>query len=109
MNTPRVSLAATLLAVGAALAVSACAGTASDDEGSGASAQCAFQPCFRGGAVQGEKNFAYLMNNYLEGKPEPTPWAGFWFPYTANGIAAGSGGSPAGKYDAARGHKTNAQ
>src|SRR5579885_2120070 len=81
-----------------------------DDSGSdGPTANCAFQPCFHGKAVEGEKNFAVLINNYLKGKPEPTPWAGYWFPYTENGIAAGKLGSPAGKYDAARGHKTNAQ
>jgi hypothetical protein len=67
-------------------------------------------PTFRGQDFQGEKNFALLINNYTKAKVEPTPWAGFWWPYTGNGIAAGgNGGSPAGKYDAARGHRTQAQ
>jgi hypothetical protein len=68
-------------------------------------------PHFRGGEVRGERNFAILMNEYQGGKVEPTPWAGYWWPYTSNGIANGStgGGSPAGKYDAARGGNTNAQ
>ena len=63
----------------------------------------------------GERNFANLINNYAMAKTTPTPWAGAWWPYSANGIAASSGepgvggGSPAGKYDAARGHKTHAQ
>lgn len=69
-------------------------------------------PRFHGNEVRGEKNFAVLMNNYSVGKVEPTPWAGYWWPYTSNGIANGSYGgglSPAGKYDAARGGTTNAQ
>lgn len=67
-------------------------------------------PTFRGKDFQGEKNFAFLINNYTKAKLNPTPWAGFWWPYTKNGIAAnGDGGSPAGKYDAARGHTTHAQ
>jgi hypothetical protein len=59
-----------------------------------------------------EKNFATLVNSYAEGRADPTPWAGYWWPYKENGIAAGkygTGGSPAGKYDAARGNKTKAQ
>lgn len=61
--------------------------------------------------VRGDKNFANLINGYAEGRPKKAPWAGFWWPFTANGIAAGSrGGSPAGKYDAARGDRSsNAQ
>lgn len=69
-------------------------------------------PGFRGGDVKGEKNFATLINQFKEAKVEPYPWAGFWWPYTGNGIANGShgrGSSPAGKYDAARGGRTNAQ
>jgi hypothetical protein len=60
----------------------------------------------------GEKNFAYLINNFTVGQPERTPWVGFWWPYTSNGIASGRYGgglSPAGKYDAARGGRTSAQ
>jgi hypothetical protein len=69
-------------------------------------------PNFRGQEFRGEKNFANLINHYAEGKIAPTPWAGFWWPYAKNGIAAGGFGdstSPAGKYDAARGRSTNAQ
>lgn len=67
-------------------------------------------PPLRQSELRGEKNFATLINKYAQGKIEPTPWAGFWWPYTGNGIAAGgSGGSPAGKYDAARGNTTHAQ
>ncbi|MGK5084230.1 hypothetical protein WDW37_13120 [Bdellovibrionota bacterium FG-1] len=72
---------------------------------------------FRGQDVHGDNNFATLINSYLQGRPDPAPWAAFWWPYTANGIASGSYGggssgmnySPAGKYDAARGHATQAQ
>ncbi len=66
---------------------------------------------FQASDLRGEKNFAHLINTFAEGKTEPTPWAGYWWPYTRNGIAAGGmdGGSPAGKYDAARGHTTHAQ
>ena len=61
----------------------------------------------RPGELGGEKNFAYLMNNHAQGRSDPTPWAGYWFPYTDNGIASNKHGkkSPAGKYDAARGFK----
>ncbi|MGZ3687446.1 MAG: hypothetical protein ACXVBW_04060, partial [Bdellovibrionota bacterium] len=44
-----------------------------------------------------EKNFAKLINAYTVGKIEPTPWAGWWWAYTSNGIAKGIGSaSPAG-------------
>ncbi|NBU20880.1 hypothetical protein EBS43_05645 [bacterium] len=69
-------------------------------------------PNFKPTELQGEKNFAFLINNYPQGKVEPQPWAGYWWPYTKNGIAAGGfmdGQSPAGKYDAARGGVTHAQ
>lgn len=69
-------------------------------------------PGFTGQNFQGEKNFAHLLNHYQEGKPSRKPWAGFWWPYTGNGIASGAYGrgiSPAGKYDAVRGGKTTAQ
>jgi hypothetical protein len=62
----------------------------------------------------GETHFATLINKYGKGQPQSTPWAGFWWPYTSNGIASGyhagaNGQSPAGKYDAARGGTTLAQ
>src|SRR4051794_26975211 len=61
------------------------------------------------GNVMGVTNYAELINNYGTGKPKREPWAAHWWPYTANGIAAStSGGSPAGKYDAARGGTTHA-
>ena len=65
----------------------------------------------RAGNYTGEKNFAFLLNHHTKSKAEKTPWVGFWWPYTANGIAsgAGGGGSPAGKYDAARGGTRNSQ
>lgn len=67
-------------------------------------------PNFVGGEASGEKNFAVLINHYQQAKLSPTPWAGYWWPYKENGVAKGTGGgSPAGKYDAARGHKTRAQ
>jgi hypothetical protein len=61
---------------------------------------------------EGERNFAELINKYSRGRPRKIPWVGFWWPYTANGIASGrysGGASPAGKYDAARGNRTRAQ
>jgi hypothetical protein len=69
-------------------------------------------PNFHGQDSHGEKNFAVLINNYAQAKTTPNPWAGFWWPYTENGIASGKfdgGKSPAGKYDAARGNTTHAQ
>ena len=65
-----------------------------------------------GAQAAATKNFAYLINHYQQGKTTPTPWAGYWWPYSSNGIATGgfgSGASPAGKYDAARGGTTHAQ
>ena len=67
---------------------------------------------FQPSDLKGEKNFAHLINTFTQGKTEPTPWAGDWWPYTKNGIAAGGfmdNISPAGKYDAARGHTTQSQ
>ncbi len=69
-------------------------------------------PNFEGIEFRGEKNFASLINRFAQGQAIPTPWAGYWWPYTSNGIATAtysSGGSPAGKYDAARGGTTRAQ
>lgn len=69
-------------------------------------------PGFMGRDFNGESNFANLINNYSQGTPDPIPWAGFWWPYSSNGIASGAGGggaSPAAKYDAARGNRTSAQ
>ena len=60
--------------------------------------------------LSGVTNYATLINTYAQGKPKREPWAAHWWPYTENGIAAGgSSGSPAGKYDAARGGTTHAQ
>ncbi len=87
-------------------------GTLDPDEATGP------YPGFVGGDVKGETNFAALINNFSQGKPAAPNWAGFFWPYTSNGIASGahgggsaSGGgpSPAGKYDAARGGTTRAQ
>jgi hypothetical protein len=58
------------------------------------------------------RNFAHLINNFRQGKRTPTPWAGWWWSYGGNGIANGSyggGKSPAGKYDAVRGRRNQAQ
>ncbi len=92
--------------LGVAAVLYACGKPAHMDEVSGANGR---RPI---GAVQGEKNFAKLINSYAEAKSTPTPWAGFWWPFTAHGIASGTHGggqSPAGKYDAARGGRTHAQ
>ena len=63
-------------------------------------------------SLRGERNFANLINTYQSATPTRAPWVGYWWPYTANGIASGryaGGYSPAGKYDAARGLRTQAQ
>src|SRR4051812_32030854 len=46
-------------------------------------------------------NFALLINRLREGTPAKPAWAGYWFPYTADGTAAprGGGWSPVGKYE----------
>lgn len=67
-------------------------------------------PRGQGAFSTGERNFARLLGQGLEGRPSRQPWAGFWWPYTSNGISKSLGGvSPAGKYDAARGGTTRAQ
>lgn len=68
-------------------------------------------PGFRGGNVNGEKNFATLINEFTSARAETMPWVGAWWPFKANGIAARHSGSssPAGKHDAARGLTRNAQ
>lgn len=98
---------ALILTVSLSLLVSAC-GSGTDDQ----QALLDSSPYKHGreGSVQGVVNYATLINNYTEGKPKREPWAAHWWPYTANGIAAGTdGGSPAGKYDAAHGGTTHAQ
>jgi len=110
-DNPRVMAAGFSLAIGTAaitLALNGC-GDGTGGAHNGLEEECrsnAPGPCVRGGStVMPESNFATLINKYQEGKAEPAPWAGAWWPYTKNGIAAGvnGGGSPAGKYDAVRG------
>jgi hypothetical protein len=89
-----------------AVAAAACIGATSCGSGDAdAEGDClSLYPCHRGGAAAGSRNFAYLINNAAEGTPSRMPWAGWWWAYKSNGIAkGGSSGSPAGKYDAARG------
>jgi hypothetical protein len=68
-------------------------------------------PMGQGAFSPGERNFARLFEKHREGTPERQPWAGFWWPYSSNGIsrAVADGSSPAGKYDAARGGTTRAE
>ena len=59
-----------------------------------------------------DNNFAHLLNTYPQARLSPTPWAGHWWPYTDNGIASSKyteKKSPAARYDAAHGKKTQAQ
>lgn len=104
----RYGFALAALGLVAASALHSCGASLSDEDEELANPY----PSFRGGELRGEKNFAKLINQYTRAKVEPTPWAGYWWPYSSNGIASGahgSGGSPAGKYDAARGGRTRAQ
>jgi len=100
-------LSLSIAATGAlALAASGC-GSSNNDANA-----MALSPYAHGheGTSTGLSNFAVLINNYLQGHPTREPWAAYWWPYSDNGIAAGTdGGSPAGKYDAARGGTTHAQ
>ncbi len=85
---------------------SSCGKPEFDNQAEEANAAPVPYPGFRGQEFHGDKNFANLINSFSQGKAVPTPWAGYWWPYTQNGIAAGTYGaglSPAGKYDAARG------
>src|ERR1700677_2115164 len=95
--------------VGMSTAFSGCGGSGNDPQD-----QLLNSPYGRGGhegsASVGVTNFKDLINNYAQAKPKREPWAAHWWPYTANGIAAATyNGSPAGKYDAARGNTTHAQ
>jgi len=57
-------------------------------------------------------NLARLLEKHSEGRPEKSPWMGFWWPYEKNGIAAANGWlgmSAAAKYDAANGRQTVAE
>lgn len=49
-----------------------------------------------GGTLSATKNFAFLQSRFSSAVINPAPWAGFWFPYSSNGIA-----TAASKYDAA--------
>lgn len=51
-----------------------------------------------GGTSSGNKNFATLMRRHSSAVINPAPWAGYWFPYSTNGVA-----SAASKYDQATG------
>lgn len=52
-----------------------------------------------------ERNFAVIMNKYSKFVVSPQPWAGYWWPYTDNGIASVHRDpahlSPVDKYDQA--------
>jgi len=105
-----VSAAAATTAVIVSLVLSACGGGNGLD---GTDLGISPYPNRRGQEVLGQKNFAYLMNNHRKAKLAKTPWVGWWWAYTANGVANGlhhpEMHSPAGKYDAARGGFPKAQ
>lgn len=69
-------------------------------QGGGATPGSSPYPPLPGGADPGSlaagKNLAVLAANYPSAVLSPSPWAGFWFPYSGNGIAVA-----AQKYDAA--------
>src|SRR5690242_7972433 len=78
------------------LFVSSCGKPDADNDASGAGGAGGPTypyPNFHGGDFHGEKNFAILINNFQQGKIEPTPWAGAWWPYAGNGIAGGGLGA----------------
>src|SRR5262249_30715294 len=106
----RINLKKTLaFAIVSMLLVSCGCGTndQNGDEGlDGATTGNAFAPWQNHPGIEtsGSKDFAFLINNYAEGRPSHDPWDSTYFPYTGNGTAASSadgGGSPVGKYDAA--------
>lgn len=99
------ALAVTITIAGMAASGCGSSGTAVDPAALGID-----DPQGQGAFSTGERNFARLLAQGLEGTPTRQPWAGFWWPYTGNGISRSLGGvSPAGKYDAARGGTTRAQ
>jgi hypothetical protein len=102
------------------LLITSCGKGGSDDSDSGGGQDdgavgTAFAPWSNhpGIETQGSNNFAFLINNYAEGRPAHDPWDSTYWPYTSNGIAnpsySGGQGTPAGKYDAAHGNTTQAQ
>jgi hypothetical protein len=55
------------------------------------------------GSVNSAKNLASLQSRFSQVAVSPTPWAGYWWPYSTNGISAS-----AAKYDAAAGAGSSA-
>jgi hypothetical protein len=90
--------------------VQGCGGSASN-QGATVSADSPNNPYANYSPAAGqEMNFAKLMNNYADGRPDHTPWANTYWPYNSgskDGIAttafASGGMSPAQKYDKAYG------
>ncbi len=105
--SPLILFSAIALTLGSVVLLNSCGKGDSDSDLSDLDSP---YPNHQGQDYSGEKNFAKLLNGYAQAKSAQTPWAGFWWPYTKNGIASGgSGGSTAGKYDAARGGTTHSQ
>lgn len=46
------------------------------------------QPEQPGVAVTGDANFFNLISKYSQGQVNPTPWAGYWWPFSQNGTAS---------------------
>lgn len=78
-----------------ALALAACGGDNEDEAGSEGNPYPRTGP---NGEIMGDLNFARLMQRFSQGQSNRPGWAGYWWPYTSNGIA----GSAA-RYEAARG------
>jgi hypothetical protein len=83
-----------LLAASISIALVSCG---SGDEGD--PGEAGYQPIPAPGTLgEVEKNFASIMSGWSRAQATRTPWAGYWWPYTDNGIAG-----PASKYDSAIG------
>lgn len=65
--------------------VSACGNGNEPSESGGGRAPYPEVP--QNGSVNGERNFATLLRRFSQGKVNQMPWAGYWWPYSRNGIA----------------------
>ena len=81
-------LALTLLSTGC--------GSGSDEDGDGGTPP--YPGVGAGGEVRGERRFSTIMSGLRQGQVRQTPWAGYWFPYSTDGIDRA-----ASKYESASG------
>ncbi len=85
--------------------IASCGGSSppnpNDQNGNGENGPPPYPGIAPNGTIQGEANFAKLIRSFSQGKTQRTPWAGYWWPYSENGIL-----DAALRYDRVRGNRT---